>query len=882
MDALTRIIKQAGQASPNPEAEAMEAAAHQATGPASMPLIKMPKPGEEEKGADEGKDTIRMAHELDSKSKEINGLRQQLQEAKFDTMRTQLKADIAQEQTRMREFLRKEQQQMHDKLRDEQKQLDARQSQLKMQEAEIKANNIAEQADHKAKISIEEAQHRAQLDSDVSAHDAEIAQRKADSLMDIAKQTTDMYVKQTEKARTDADKYFADRDKAFKANHPAISPALQSTMNAAMSSVGRVGKSLQKMQVDAPLQKMALMQEGGPDIINGRTYGGPSPTVNTPAPDPTRPSPGAMAGEASRFQKWMPADANNLTDYAKAIATQENELARMRGEGASRDEIKAFQQMHAESKANFESLRKRTEAAAKAGDAKAKEMMAQYGDLNDDSGAWWWYKESDLDKLRHQYKNQKEEEGHGWLYRTARGVGHMIDFIGGTAEQEAQRRQADRMYARRGLSRTMMGGEGKTDAERAAYNAVTSRGLNSGWGRDALEISGQAALDGLTLAGTVATAGTAGAALRGGALAGKALATQAAKQGLKTVAKQTAKKPLTGAIGEGMSKGWQAGRQAVVEGGKKGLLGANGQIARTGRGIWEGTKGAVHGAGQELLNSRNAIANAKGFWGTSKAIAAQPWKAYTTAGKVYGRYIMPYALAYKPIGAIDLLQGTFAGTGGSNYMNEDGSYRQMNRNMYYLNRRGNVDMYNGQQLNGQTGEIEDRPSPMTMTEYLQNLRANGYGMQKASGVQNFLEKWAAPAIAPGPSKATPEQNKLTPKPFKTMEKGDREAYQHDPYFIRKTTQGAYSYPWLNFAAPIITGLTGLTIHPQYNWFANQQERWDPFDYQMKVKEAYDRHMASLTRNPEHMSDMGAEVTDAWARHVGADRRYGSNYVAPWV
>lgn len=853
MDALTRIIKQAGQAPPNPEADAMEAAAHQATGPASMPLIKMPKPGEEEKGTDEGKDAIRMAHELDSKSKEINGLRQQLQEAKFDTMRTQLKADIAQEQTRMRESLRKEQQQMHDKLRDEQKQLDARQSQLKMQEAEIKANNIAEQADHKAKISIEEAQHRAQLDSDVSAHDAEIAKHKADSLMDIAQQTTDMYVKQTEKARSDADKYWADRDKAYKANHPAISPALQNTMNAAMGSVGRVSKSLQKMQADAPFQKVALMRgQDGPALIQGRTYAAspatnttPSPVTNTRAPDPTQPDPAIQAGEADRFQKWRPADANNLADYAKALATQENELARMQGEHASPQEIQAFKQMHEQSKAEFNSLKQRTEASAKAGDAKAKEMMAQYGDLNDDSGAWWWHEESDLDKLRHQYKNEQEEKGHGWLYRTARGVGQALDFIGGTATQESQRRKAERIYSRRGLQRTMMGGEGTTDAERAAYEAATSRGLNSGWGRDVLEIGGQAALDGLTAAGTVATGGALGAGMKAVTMGGKALVQTGLKQGLK----------------QGIKAGWGAGKEVLKK--------APGYTGQIGKGFEEnGLKGLREGIKYEWNNAANAVRNAQGFWGKTRTLAGLGGKGFMNAGRTYGKNWKSWDVAMAPF------------TGGQNrYFDEDGNYK-VNPNMYYQNGRGNVDLYNGQQLNGESGDIEESLPELSASEWKRNMQQNGWGnMQKASNVQSFLEKWAADN---GPSKSTPALNSLTPKPFKDTEGGDHDSYQHDPIWRRMTERGAYQYPILNTIAPYVEGLLGLKVHPTYNWFANQQERWDPFEYQTKVYDAYNRHMASLGRNKEHGSDMGEAVTDAWAHHVGADQRYGSNYVSPFV
>lgn len=270
-DALTRLIKGAAAIpQDDPGATAMQSAAELAKGPAGMPLLKLPKeePGKEDSST--GQDAIRMAHELDSKTKEINGLRQQLQESKFDTMRTQLKADIAQEQTKMRESLHQEQQRMHDKIRAEQKELDKRQSLLQIAEAQHKANNIASEAEHKSKLAVEQAQHKAQLDSDVSAHDAEIAQHKADSLMDIAQQTTDMYVKQTEKARTDADKYWWSQDQKFKENHPAISPALQSRLDGAMASVGRVGKSLQKMMGD-PMQGQAVKSasQGQPQAAGG-------------------------------------------------------------------------------------------------------------------------------------------------------------------------------------------------------------------------------------------------------------------------------------------------------------------------------------------------------------------------------------------------------------------------------------------------------------------------------------------------------------------------------------------------------------------------------------------------------------------------------------
>lgn len=279
MNALTKLIKlAAGEEMPDPGLQAMADAADIAKGPAGMPGIKIHP--DKTDGKDESKEVMRVAHELDAKTKEIAGLRQQLQEAKMDAQRVQVKAEINNEQTKMRENLRQEQQRMleglrreqermYAQIRQEQKELDKKQSELQIAEArqkgeltaakaEYEAGHTAAQAQYEAQftaaeaqnranMAIEQAQHQAQLDKDVSAHDAQIAQSKADSLMDIAQQTTDMYIKQTEKARADADKYFTTQQQQYSASHPVISPALQSRLDGAMQSVGRVGKNLKDM-----------------------------------------------------------------------------------------------------------------------------------------------------------------------------------------------------------------------------------------------------------------------------------------------------------------------------------------------------------------------------------------------------------------------------------------------------------------------------------------------------------------------------------------------------------------------------------------------------------------------------------------------------------
>lgn len=567
MDALTRIIKRASATDPG--AEAMAAAAKSAKGPAGMPLLTMPKP-EDNTSTDPGKDIDRMTKEIDSKSKEINGLRQQLQEAKFDTMRTQLKADIAQEQTKMRESLREEQAKMHEKLRAEQKELDRRQSQLQMSEAQIKARNLAAsaqhnaditsaEAQHKSNIAIAEAQHRAQLDKDVSAHDAEIAKNKADSLMDIATRTTDMYVKQTDRARADADKYFAGQDKQYRESHPTISPALQNRLNGAMKSVGRVGKALNAMQAKlASLTKQATTTNQAQMNTGTSTQAQPP---QAPKPEPPQQStsgkgsildhsgagangtykmtysplyntPLRTGGQAARdyFRNFMPADVNNVADFAKAIASQENEIASMKDHGANPIQLKEFLRQHERAKRQYEQLKVKMQNAANKGDVAAKEQMAQLDDLSRDSGAMWWHQESDLDKIRNRYKNQKAEQRHGSVYRTARWLGQAVDPIGNIGKAIADNNRVSRMYEVRGAKRGWFD-DGTGMLAQQAAQAAHNRGLFSSRMANYGNITGQAGLSGLRIGAVVAAPFTGGTSL--GALGADVALSSAIKGGME-------------------------------------------------------------------------------------------------------------------------------------------------------------------------------------------------------------------------------------------------------------------------------------------------------------------------------------------------------------
>lgn len=233
MDGLTRILtKCAGGA--DPQAQALQTAAQMAKGPAGVALPTLPEKPEEQVADD--KALIAANKEVDSKKKEIDTLRHQLQEAKLDVLKIQMKSDLADQQTKMRESLQKEQTQMFEKLRQEQKELDKRQLEFKMEEAK-----------HKADMAAAESAHQAKLDKSVAAHDVQIAENKAKSLIDLANQSTKQYSSMMEQARKHSDAYFADKSKQYDASHPAIGPALQSRIDASLNAISRLGNPYSKV-----------------------------------------------------------------------------------------------------------------------------------------------------------------------------------------------------------------------------------------------------------------------------------------------------------------------------------------------------------------------------------------------------------------------------------------------------------------------------------------------------------------------------------------------------------------------------------------------------------------------------------------------------------
>lgn len=531
--ALDRILKYAAPTTGDPGTDAMNAAAQAANGPAGMGLIQMPDPTKKDDDEkNKTQEALRMAHELDSKNKEINGLRQQLQEAKMDSMRTQLKADIEQEQTRMRESLqqehrkvreemRKEQEQIRNQIRAEQKELDKKQSELQVAEAQQKGNitaakaqyqadYTAAEADHKAKIAIEQAQHQAQLDKDVSAHDVQIAQNKADSLMDIAQQTTDMYIKQTQQARSDADKYFAGQQQQFNDAHPAISPALQSRLDGAMKSVGRVGKSLNAMTGMEPsvLSKTA----GQVDEEQVQEEG-------------QQPEPPKLGTREHYARSWI-IDSPNVADHLRQMAYLDNEISKLKATGGGKPgQVAMLEDIRRDYGDRYNAMLEITKRHAAAGDEDAKEYLAQVGDL-EDSG--WFIGQSDLDKIRSSWLEEQKAKQEGKLWRGTKEVAEEAVVPEQTWKYLKDLIRERAMYERRGTAPNwwhtdpLAENSHMNKAQKRAWLAAAQRGIeNSGigsmWGAlwRGADDAWTAASDAGIIAGTAAAPFTGGVGLVG-------------------------------------------------------------------------------------------------------------------------------------------------------------------------------------------------------------------------------------------------------------------------------------------------------------------------------------------------------------------------------
>lgn len=815
--ALDRILKYAAPATGDPGTDAMNAAAQAANGPAGMGLLQMPDPTKaDDDEKNKTQEALRMAHELDSKNKEINGLRQQLQEAKMDTMRTQLKAEIEQEQTRMRDSLqqehqkvreemRKEQDNLRNQIRAEQKELDKKQSELQIADAQQKGNitaakaqyeaeHTAAEADHKARLAVEQAQHQAQLDKDLSAHDVQIAQNKADSLMDIARQTTDMYVKQTEKARSDADKYFAGQQQQFDSSHPVISPALQSRLDGAMKSVGRVGKALSTMtgMAPSPLAKSASQGEVPQQQYPQQQY----PQQQYPQQQyqqqqypqeeyPQQQQPAPQPGDQQHFlQKWI-ADSDQIVDHLKARANLENEIYRLKATKGDPEVIAALSNLQDNYRQSYDRMYKDVMARANKGDEAAKEQMAQIGDMMYSS---WATGPSDYDKMRmrYQYEQQakKNEENNHGFWATVKGMLTPDETFNHVGEWMRERD----MYKRRGTDMNWWYNdpndkEHMNDAQRRAWQAAAARGLGTstlghiGWtagslADDALTVGSDAAM----VAGLVGapftggTSGVVGTTLAAGSQAAKKFTIGAVKNYLKNLAKQQLKQQLKTVGRDAMSAGEHFFARQAKSGAKKLAQQQTGNwAARTGKGIvnyFNPVQAARIGVGNPVSGFKSMAINGGLFRGGL---------GYLTNGGHNPFTANEYSLKYG-WGRPEWDQYLFD-ENDPRAQNGNMRYSPTENNMLFRNQNNEIEKYPGGKsvMDATTGVREVDPYEDFMG-YI-NAKSQPTLTKSGNAMQQFLEKWA---VAPQQQQ---QQPKYDPNQWSTGEIG--QVYGQTYYRLRQ-------------------------------------------------------------------------------------------------
>lgn len=223
VDHLSAMLKSATM-----NADGVAAAAAAAKPEGGMPLPKLSKPEEK---PDNSADIMKMQHELAGKDKEIAKLNSKMQEIKFDMERTRMQSEFNEARSKMMSQIQAEHNKLKADIASKQKELDAKQRKFKDEEAK-----------HKANLTMAEAQHRANLHQELADHKVQIAEQKSQSLMDLANMQTDQYIKMTDKARKDADNYWADKDKKFKASHPGIHPILQQRLDQLGTTTSRLAK----------------------------------------------------------------------------------------------------------------------------------------------------------------------------------------------------------------------------------------------------------------------------------------------------------------------------------------------------------------------------------------------------------------------------------------------------------------------------------------------------------------------------------------------------------------------------------------------------------------------------------------------------------------
>lgn len=225
----------------DPGAQAMAAAAQAAAPPGGIPLPKPIEQPSEEGGenmvpeeklqAEKEKLETQRRAELEKKENEIRGLQHEL-----DLERVERQKAIAENE------LKEKSRQQEEQFKQEREKLDAERQKLEQDKA-LQSNT--QQA--------ELIKHQADMERETSKQVADIAQQKAKAIEDIAKQNAQQYVKTTQQAQQQTNRYFADQQKKFKEDNPTMSTALQNQIGNAVSAAKSVANHHRKIAAFIPV-----------------------------------------------------------------------------------------------------------------------------------------------------------------------------------------------------------------------------------------------------------------------------------------------------------------------------------------------------------------------------------------------------------------------------------------------------------------------------------------------------------------------------------------------------------------------------------------------------------------------------------------------------
>lgn len=203
---------------PDPGQQAMLLAA-QAAKPAGAPAlpkaIEQPQPDEQESAGPDLEKLIQdKDKELEKKKKEAEDLRHQLQQEQLQHQQAVL----------LQEVEKKEKESIQ---------------RIKQQQEELQKQKTIQEA--------EQIQHKAQLDKETAMAQVKLEQQKSKTLIDLSKQQAQQEIQHIDRTRKNVDKYMQESVKKldkqkqdFEASKSAVSPALQSVMDSALSSLHKI------------------------------------------------------------------------------------------------------------------------------------------------------------------------------------------------------------------------------------------------------------------------------------------------------------------------------------------------------------------------------------------------------------------------------------------------------------------------------------------------------------------------------------------------------------------------------------------------------------------------------------------------------------------